>query len=96
VTTVACATTTPTAKIAAIGVRVKRGTTLHGLALNVTTDLSYFDLIVPCGLKGRAVTSVEKVSGNAEVGRVKESLVRRLVEAFGTPDNAVRMPSLSS
>src|SRR5687768_15331766 len=43
-------------KVCAIGVRVKRGVTLHGLALNVTTDLSYFNLIVPCGLVGRGVT----------------------------------------
>lgn len=51
------------AKICAIGVRVRRGVTLHGLALNVTTDLSYFDLIVPCGLVGRPVTSLHKLLG---------------------------------
>jgi lipoyl(octanoyl) transferase len=51
------------AKICAIGVRVKRGTTLHGLALNVETDLKYFDLIVPCGLEGRPVTSVRRLLG---------------------------------
>src|SRR5688572_9686011 len=45
------------AKICAIGVRIRRGVTLHGLALNVSTDLRYFNLIVPCGLHGRAVTS---------------------------------------
>jgi lipoate-protein ligase B len=46
------------AKICAIGVRIKRGVSLHGLALNVTTDLRYFNLIVPCGLVGRPVTSL--------------------------------------
>ena len=51
------------AKICAIGVRVRRGATLHGLALNVATDLSYFDLIVPCGLVGRPVTSMAKLLG---------------------------------
>jgi lipoyl(octanoyl) transferase len=51
------------AKLCAIGVRVRRGVTLHGLALNVTTDLSYFDLIVPCGLVGRPVTSLQKLLG---------------------------------
>lgn len=51
------------AKICAIGVRARRGVTLHGLALNVTTDLSYFDLIVPCGLVGRPVTSLRKLLG---------------------------------
>lgn len=48
-------------KVCAIGVRVRRGVTLHGLALNLTCDLRYFELIVPCGLKGRAVTSVQQL-----------------------------------
>lgn len=49
-----------TAKVCAMGVRVRQWVTLHGLALNVTTNLSHFDLIVPCGLAGRAVTSIER------------------------------------
>ena len=53
----------PLAKLCAIGVRVRRGVTMHGLALNVNTDLSYFDLIVPCGLTGRPVTSLQKLLG---------------------------------
>ncbi len=48
-------------KIAAIGVKVSRWVTMHGLAINVTTDLSYFDWIIPCGIKDRAVTSLERV-----------------------------------
>jgi lipoate-protein ligase B len=51
------------AKICALGVRIRRGVSLHGVALNVTTDLSYFNLIVPCGLAGRAVTSVQNLLG---------------------------------
>ena len=51
------------AKICALGVRVRRGVTLHGIALNVETDLKYFDLIVPCGLESRPVTSVRKTMG---------------------------------
>jgi lipoyl(octanoyl) transferase len=52
------------AKICALGVRIKRGISLHGLALNITTNLEYFDLIVPCGLPGRSVTSMRKMLGN--------------------------------
>jgi lipoate-protein ligase B len=66
----------PPAKLAAIGVRVRQGATLHGLALNVFTDLSYFDLIVPCGLKDRAVTSVQCEAASAvTMEQVKGHLV---------------------
>ena len=54
------------AKIAAIGVRVRRWITLHGLALNVDPDLDHFSLIVPCGLAGRPVTSLARVLGDTE------------------------------
>lgn len=53
------------AKVAAIGVRVRKWVTLHGLALNVRTDLSHFEMIVPCGLAGRPVTSLERILGDA-------------------------------
>lgn len=53
------------AKICALGVRIKRGVSMHGVALNVTTDLNYFKLIDPCGLGGRPVTSVRKILGDA-------------------------------
>jgi len=49
------------AKICAMGVRVSRWVTMHGLALNVTTDLQHFQLIVPCGLAGRQVTSMAQL-----------------------------------
>jgi lipoyl(octanoyl) transferase len=50
----------PEAKIAALGVHISRAVTTHGFALNVSTDLEYFDLIVPCGLTGKPVTSMER------------------------------------
>jgi lipoyl(octanoyl) transferase len=55
----------PEAKIAALGVHISRGVTSHGLALNVNTDLSFFNLIVPCGITSKPVTSMQK-----ELGRV--------------------------
>ena len=51
------------AKIAAIGVHISRGVTSHGLALNVNTDLDYFDLIIPCGIEAKPVTSMAKELG---------------------------------
>lgn len=70
------------AKVAAIGVRVRRWVTLHGLALNVDPDLSHFGLIVPCGLHGRPVTSLRHLMGDAcpDMGRVKELMVLRMTE----------------
>jgi lipoyl(octanoyl) transferase len=48
-----------------MGVRVSRWVSMHGLALNVTTNLDHFDLIVPCGLAGRAVSSIRAQLGDA-------------------------------
>lgn len=68
------------AKVCAIGVRIKRGISLHGLALNVETDLAYFDLIVPCGLPGRPVTSMRKLLGEKTpaLSAVKHALAHHL------------------
>ncbi len=55
---------TPTAKIAAMGVRIRRWISMHGLAFNVSTNLDHFGLIVPCGLAGRPVTSLRRELGD--------------------------------
>jgi lipoyl(octanoyl) transferase len=68
------------AKIAAMGVRVRRWVSLHGLALNVKTNLDHFGLIVPCGLAGRPVTSLRQQLGEAcpAMGEVKATLAAAL------------------
>lgn len=63
-------------KICAFGIAVKQGVALHGLALNVNTDLRDFELIVPCGIADKGVTSLEKLLGQRQdMNRVKEQLV---------------------
>jgi lipoate-protein ligase B len=71
-------------KIAAIGVRISRGVAMHGLALNVSTDLSMFNHIVPCGMPGLDVTSIEAEQGAAPPVRiVAEELAGKLGVALG-------------
>jgi lipoyl(octanoyl) transferase len=71
-------------KIAAIGVRISRGITSHGFALNVNTDLSYFDLIVPCGIPDAGVTSIDRLSSAPPMARVAEDFVRHFGDLLGS------------
>jgi lipoyl(octanoyl) transferase len=70
-------------KIASIGVHVKQWVTWHGFALNVTTDLAQFDRIVPCGIPGVVMTSVEKERGAGSGERLWEETVAAVIERFG-------------
>jgi lipoyl(octanoyl) transferase len=81
---------TQNAKICAIGVRIRRGVSMHGLALNVDIDLSRFDLIVPCGLSGRSVNSLRRVLGErapsmAKVKSVLTGALRRSLAPVELP-----------
>src|SRR5262249_38618266 len=70
-------------KVAAIGVRISRWITSHGFALNVNTDLSYFDLIVPCGIADKGVTSLERLLGHRlSMEEVMTKTAFRFAEVF--------------
>src|SRR5438876_2083511 len=71
-------------KLGAIGVHLSRWVTSHGFAYNVSTDLRYFDLIVPCGIADRKATSLEKILDRAVSSQdVRDSLLRHFGEVFG-------------
>lgn len=73
---------TPEGKVAAIGVHIKRWVTTHGFALNVNTDLSYYDWIISC--EGEPVISMEKLLGREiALAEVEDSIVRNFSEVFG-------------
>lgn len=70
-------------KICAMGVKASRWVTMHGFALNINTDLSYFEYIIPCGIQGKAVTSVEKELGrNVPFEEVKTKLKVHFADLF--------------
>ena len=69
-------------KIAALGVRLRNGISQHGFALNVSTDLGWYESIVPCGIENYGVTSVERTDAQVEFEELIESLTTGLFSYF--------------
>lgn len=85
----------PPTKLGAIGVHVSRWVTTHGLAWNVSTDLRYFDLIVPCGIAGCKAASLEQVLGRAvDFQAAKQALAGEMGRVFGLEFEAVSASEL--
>ncbi len=76
-------------KICAMGVRASRWVTMHGFALNVNSDLGYFDNMIPCGIKDKAVTSLNVELGVSQIpmAEVKEKLLKHFLELFDAEIN---------
>ncbi len=85
------------AKAAAIGIRVTRWVTHHGFALNVDTDLSFFDLIVPCGIQDKRVTSMRALLGRpVDRGEVEGALARAFEQVFSMAPAGEEAPAASA
>ena len=70
-------------KICAMGVRTSRWVTMHGFALNVNVNLGYFDNIIPCGIKGKSVTSLEaELNKKVPLEEVKEKILKHFSQLF--------------
>lgn len=85
-----------TAKIAALGVKVSRWVTMHGFALNVSTDLSYFDRIIPCGIFHKGVTSMEQLLGaRVPIAEVSDGLAKHFAGVFGAEIEEITAEALT-
>ncbi|MFT6190932.1 MAG: lipoyl(octanoyl) transferase [Polaribacter sp.] len=74
-------------KICALGIRSSRWVTMHGFALNVNTNLGYFDHIIPCGIKGKAVASMESELGEKiNIEEVKQKILKHFKTLFGVDE----------
>src|SRR5580658_9416532 len=81
-------------KIAAMGVHLSRWVTCHGFALNVNPDLAWFDCIIPCGIRDRGVTSMERELGRAIVlSEVKRAVVEAIRDTFRLGPDGRKIPA---
>jgi len=84
-------------KIAALGVKVSKWITMHGFALNVGTDLSFFDRIIPCGIFHKGVTSLQNVLGHpVDLNDVQQHLIHHFSEIFSMEVKQITKEELSS
>lgn len=80
------------AKLASLGLRIKRGGSYHGLALNVDADLEPFGRINPCGYAGLKVTRIVDLGGPSDIGEVARTLSRHLLAGLGLPPTGITGP----
>jgi lipoyl(octanoyl) transferase len=87
-------------KVASIGIHVKQWVTWHGFALNVTTDLSYFDLIVPCGIDGVVMTSLQRELAERAPrdlwGRALDAVILGFAETFAQTPQAMALEDITA
>ena len=69
-------------KIGAIGIRIKNGVSMHGFALNISTNLDYFNYIIPCGISDKQVTSIKNEKNNCTMDEFKDQFVEKFTELW--------------